>query len=1113
MRHRTIRQSFWRAIVALVGLVLLSLPLAVQGAQAAEATQNLALTGSVTSSGRELDDKWGPELAIDGNIGGDRTFREVGANFRSPDASRWSANKADEVWLAVDLGARAKIDDVTVTWGKQYGTNYTIETSDDGVHWTAAAPAVTQTSPSEQVKTELSGAVARHVRVHVTARNSVWSVGIWEVEVHGVWAGKPPMKESDLPAVVPTPVRYAPVEGEDFTLDPAAEIIATGDAVAEAEKFATTLRRSTGYKLPVVAASTDDVADITFALTDADPLSEAYAIRVMNTGIQLTAHSVHGLFNGAQTMYQLFGPFSVAAFTTNGPWTVPALSIDDAPRFSYRGIMLDPARSLFTVDEIKQSIDVMAMYKLSYLHLHLVDDQGWRIEITNEGRVEGDTIDYTRLTEISSKTAMGTTERQAIPGVPGYYTQDDLREIVAYAAAHHIEVVPEIDMPGHSQAILHAIPELNSAGSSHNGTVDPDTGALITDPAHYITAPNQSSGNVGNSYLDPTSENTWTFLNHVVDQVSKITGSKFFHMGGDETHAMNQKLPGAAGRFLTKAGEMLRGKGLLPIGWNEWAQGGGEIKENDTIQYWTGQKAPTTNVVSSKAAKVIFSGAAQAYFPQKAGASIWGATWAGNANLSGFYDYDPVAMMGVSEDALRGVEGAMWNEHVRSIQDFFMPSYPRAMALAEVGWSPQARRTGKLADLKRRLAATVPALTLHGADFYAEDGLVNRAIIAGTNLTATVGDEGGHTIAYAYLPMTAADAVTAKLTWDNGSATELVIKQTRPYQAPNPNNNNNRAQNGIWELVLAHLPEEGTHSGTVTFSVGDQTVSDTVTCTVRAKPAPTLINLAAAKFSAPPVLEVAAVDAEHPAMFDPAKVTVTLPSGAALRSAAADAGTVLEYGKDYTLEYEGNTDEGPATVLARGMGAYTGTTSAHEFMVRVASAAGSDSSTSSETGNPAAPDTGNSSVPDAGSSITTDSGTPAAPDTGSSTTPDSGTSVAPDAGNSTAPSDTTTVPGSDNPTVSEGSTASEAAGTHDPAVHVENTSPNTPASTDLAGAKDSGGKVDKHSNPTNKLNKPKANRVMLPKTGDSVTALMTVVLMLAVVSLGAANLLGRPRRD
>lgn len=831
MQSHTVRRVV--AALLLCAWAVIALPCLPSRAAAAESVANLALTGTATASGVEKEGQWGPALTIDGNKGGDRTWRDKGENFRSPSASRWSANSANDVWLAIDLGASAKLDHVTVTWGKQYGTSYAIETSENGRDWTEVATK-TQNTPSEEVATKLSGKTARHVRVHVKSRNGTYPVGIWEVEVFGTWAGKPPATSEDLPSVVPTPATYEARDGEPFALDANTSIVATGEAAAEAEKLARTLRTATGFKLPVVSTAPKNGAVITLKLDKAVAGGEeAYTLDVAHTGITLTAAGTHGLFNGIQTIYQLFGPFAVASFTTNGPWTTPALHIEDAPRFEYRGIMLDPARSFLTVDEIKQSIDVMALYKLSYLHLHLADDQGWRIEVTNEGREANDTIDYTRLTSISGTTAMGTTQQQAAPGVGGFYTQDDLREIVAYAGQHHIQVIPEIDIPGHSQAILHAIPQLNSKGSSHNGTVDPETGAAISDPAQWICAPIQTTSAVGNSYLDPDNDATWTFFKHVVKQVTDITGSGSIHIGGDEPHRMNAERPGTHGPFLTRAAQIVRDMGLSPIGWNEWADGTGEIKAGDTIQYWNGNLGHVQNKMNTAGAQVIWSAAGNTYFPQKAGYNVWGPTWAaGTADLSKFYDYDPAAKAGVAEDKLRGVEGAMWAEHARSIQDFFFPSYPRAMALAEVAWSPQAKRTGKLADLKRRLADTVPALTLLGADFYAEDGLVNKPLVAASDLSCAPSVGVRYTIARGYMPMTDAADVSAKIVWDNGAEAPLTVVQRRPYQAPNANNNNNRAQNGLWELVLTELPGAGTHTGTITFTAGKATATDTVAVTV-----------------------------------------------------------------------------------------------------------------------------------------------------------------------------------------------------------------------------------------------------------------------------------------
>ena len=802
-----------------------------------------AQTTTVTASGREVADYWGPELVIDGDKGESQEWRNEASNQRNPESSRWSAGNAynnDDTWIALDLGATAAIDDVTVTWSKQYATDYTVELSDDGATWTAAAEHQKGEAAAE-VTTRLSGATARHIRIHVVSKNADYATGIWEIEATGAWTADAPGESASgkgsLPSVIPQPASYTAAGGKPFVLQPASAVVAKDAAAGEAEKLAETLRASTGYELPVVGSSDDGVPDIELAIAGNDG-GEGYAITAAESGLVLTASTTHGLFNGAQTIYQLFGPFSTASFTSNGPWDVPALAIEDAPRFGYRGVMLDPARSFLSVDEVKQAIDVLALYKISYLHLHLTDDQGWRIQITNEGRAEGDTIDYERLTEISGGTAIGTTQWQSQPGRSGFYTQDDLRDIVAYAGEHHIEVVPEVDMPGHSQAILHAIPQLNTAGSSHDGTIDPATGATVSDPANYITAEPQGSSAVGNSYLDPDSEATWTFLGHVVDQVSAITGSTYFHIGGDETHAMDAQHPGKAGEALTKAEQLIRERGITPIGWNEWAQGGGELNAGDTLQYWSTNPAGIADAVRDSGAKVIYSNASNAYFPQRPGTDVAGPSWAsgkGYVGIDDFYNYDPSAALGLADDDIRGVEGAMWSEHVRGIQDFFYPAFPRALALAEVGWTPQVQRAGKVADLRRRIAEVEPAPTVAGADFYSGDGVGTTAVVAASDLTLDEGAQGAVTIARAFLPATAAQDVRATITWSDGTTQELTVSQGRVWVAPSSSSVNGRAQGGLWELALDTPPAKGTHEGTVTFAdKSGHTATDTVRVTVGA---------------------------------------------------------------------------------------------------------------------------------------------------------------------------------------------------------------------------------------------------------------------------------------
>lgn len=222
---------------------------------------------------------------------------------------------------------------------------------------------------------------------------------------------------------------------------------------------------------------------------------EAYRVEVTPEAVKVSAASGHGLFNATQTLRQLL-PAAIEADGVLADWHIPGGTVVDWPQYSYRGLMIDVARSFLTVEEMKQIIDAAAWVKVSGLHLHLSDDQGWRIKITNDGRVEDDTIDYTRLTEVSGATAMTERGYDDEKGRTGFYTQGDYREIVAYAQARHITVIPEIDLPGHTIGALAAIPELNTPGSSHEAT------------AEQPLCPPDGSADVGHSYLDPHSEHT-----------------------------------------------------------------------------------------------------------------------------------------------------------------------------------------------------------------------------------------------------------------------------------------------------------------------------------------------------------------------------------------------------------------------------------------------------------------------------------------------------------------------------------------------------------------------------------------------------------------------------
>lgn len=412
-------------------------------------------TTMVVGSGTEAGTNWSVDKTVDGDDGTDYTTREN--LFRDSSASRWSATNGSDneppVTLDLDFGAVAEVSSVNVSWGRQFATQYQFQTSTDGTNWTDVGEVV-EGLQSETISTDLN-VDTQYLRLKTISHRSQWPVSIWEIEVLGT-VDAPPAPEP-LPSVIPMPADYVASTANPFTLTENADIVADAGAQAEAEKLATVLRSSTGFDLPVVEASDDDVPDIVFETIEGLGEQE-YELVSSDADVVVSATTENGHFNAGRTLLQLLGPWSLMNSPVEGPWEVPAVEISDSPRFDYRGIMLDPSRSFFTVDEMKHAIDVISVYKFSYLHVHLVDDQGWRIEITNDGREEGDTIDYTRLTEIAGATAMGPTDRNSLPGVTGYYTQDELREIVAYAADRHIEVVPEIDMPGHSTGILHAIP-------------------------------------------------------------------------------------------------------------------------------------------------------------------------------------------------------------------------------------------------------------------------------------------------------------------------------------------------------------------------------------------------------------------------------------------------------------------------------------------------------------------------------------------------------------------------------------------------------------------------------------------------------------------------------
>ncbi|UKA50769.1 beta-N-acetylhexosaminidase [Arthrobacter sp. FW305-123] len=488
--------------------------------------------------------------------------------------------------------------------------------------------------------------------------------------------------------LIPRPSHVALLDGPAFTLASTARIAAE-PGVPVAGQLAALLRRATGFELPIVQET--HPGDITLELEETfDGGPEAYALSVTGSGVMLTASTAAGLFNGAQTLRQLFPATIEDTEPDNGTWVIPAVEIADAPRFAYRGLMLDVARNFFTVEEVKEQIDVMTQFKFNALHLHLTDDQAWRIEILEP--VENPSgLDYANLTALGGKGAVEVPTAVPVRGNSGFYTQQDFREIQAYAATKNVLVVPEIDLPGHVNAALAAIPQLNPDGQAK---------------------PMSTTSEVGWSTLNADLPATYEFVREVLNQLAAITVGPYLHIGGDEAHVTTRE------HYIAMVQEFVRigaHTGKTVVGWNEYAAV--ELPQGAVIQYWHGDFAPTLQQAEQNAAKVIMSPAANSYLDQKYSSdSPVGLEWVegGPFTWSEYYNWDPV-QGGLQDHHILGVEGPLWSETVRNNQQAQWLLYPRAVSLAEVAWSgPEVRNAG---DFRRRLGALGERLAKQGVAF------------------------------------------------------------------------------------------------------------------------------------------------------------------------------------------------------------------------------------------------------------------------------------------------------------------------------------------------------------------------------------------------------------
>ncbi|MGV9950975.1 beta-N-acetylhexosaminidase [Streptomyces cellulosae] len=481
-----------------------------------------------------------------------------------------------------------------------------------------------------------------------------------------------------LDRVIPAPASVDP-GGRPYRITEKTRIRVDGSREARrvGEYLAGVLRPSTGYPLPV---SDRGAGGIRLRIAEGPYGSEGYRLRSGPSGITLTAAKPAGLFHGVQTLRQLL-PADVEQRTRRpGPWLVAGGTVTDSPRFGWRGAMLDVSRHFFSVDEVKRYIDRISLYKINKLHLHLSDDQGWRIAIDSWPRLA---------------TYGGSTEVGGGPG--GYYTKDDYREIVRYAASRYLEVVPEIDMPGHTNAALASYAGLNCDG---------------------VAPPLYTGTQVGFSSLCVGKEITYDFVEDVVREIAALTSGRYLHIGGDEAHSTPHEEYAA---FMERVQPVVARYGKTVVGWHQLT--GATPAKGALAQYWgldgtsAGEKAQVAQAARNGTG-LILSPADRAYMDMKYDANTpLGLSWAGYVEVRRSYDWNPGAYLeGVPESAVRGVEAPLWTETLDEVGELEFMAFPRLPGIAELGWSPA--ETHDWESYRSRLAAQGPRWEALGVNFY-----------------------------------------------------------------------------------------------------------------------------------------------------------------------------------------------------------------------------------------------------------------------------------------------------------------------------------------------------------------------------------------------------------
>lgn len=501
--------------------------------------------------------------------------------------------------------------------------------------------------------------------------------------------------------IIPTPQSLVQHDGFFRLGSNTAIAAASPEAKTVAEFFAAKMRTATGLNIQVaekgnIQLSVDPSLDVAN--------DEGYMLDVTKDGVVVVAKTAQGLFYGMQSFLQLLPAEIESPSKVNGiAWQAPAVSIKDAPRFGYRGIMLDPCRHFMPVENVKKYLDVLSLFKMNRMHWHLTDDQGWRIEIKK----------YPKLTEIASKRIDGEGTEHS-----GYYTQEEIKEIVKYAADRFITVVPELELPGHEMAAIAAYPNLSCKGEQ-------GTPRVIWGVEDIVMCPGK--------------EDMFTFLQDVIDEMVPLFPSEYFHIGGDECPKISWKNCPLCQKRIKEEGlkadskhsaeerlqsyviqrmeKYLATKGKKIIGWDEILEGG--LAPSATVMSWRGEDGGIAAALMDHTVIMTPGGNGMYLDAYQGDSKIEPVTIGGYTLLEKTYSYDPIpdtlVAMGKSNYIL-GVQGNTWSEYMydEAKRDYMV--FPRILAVAEIGWTNLDRKDYK--DFERRIENAYVRLDGHAINYH-----------------------------------------------------------------------------------------------------------------------------------------------------------------------------------------------------------------------------------------------------------------------------------------------------------------------------------------------------------------------------------------------------------